>query len=86
MDVCHGHQNYFSHCLSNKPGLQTLDSGCSESLIKFLNSAWGDGQKVVLKRAAPTSTNGSGKQQVFSGIRKISGEKIQSLYSLFILS
>lgn len=40
----------------------------------------GGGQNVVPKYAAPTSTNGSGQQQVFTGIKKISDH----IYSLFI--
>lgn len=79
MDACHGHWNYFSHCLSNNPRPWTPDSGCSESLIKFLNGAWGEGQNMVLKRAASTSTNGSGQQQVFAGIKKFL-EKKSSIY------
>lgn len=85
MDACHGHWNYFSHCLSNKPWPWTPDSRCSESLINFLNSAWGDGQNMVLKHAGSTGTNGSGQQQVFTGIKTYLEKKNPSIYmaSLF---
>lgn len=58
-------------------GHQTVDA--LNHSLSFLTGAWGDGQNMVVKRATSTSTNGSGQQQVFTGIKKPL-EKKSSLY------